>query len=68
MPAIIEDGYIVFETSHLSEYGVVATEKINDINNPNTSDNVTIHLTTGILSLITLVGISIVIYRKDKMN
>ena len=68
MPAIIEDGYIVFETSHLSEYGVVATEKINDINNPNTSDNVTIHLTTGILSLITLVGISIVIYRKNKMN
>ena len=68
IPAIIEDGYIVFETSHLSEYGVVATEKINDINNPNTSDNVTIHLTTGILSLITLVGISIVIYRKNKMN
>ncbi len=68
IPAIIEDGYIVFETSHLSEYGVVATEKINDINNPNTNDNVTIHLTTGILSLITLVGISIVIYRKNKMN
>lgn len=25
MPVTVEDGYIVFETSHLSQYGIVAT-------------------------------------------
>lgn len=37
MPAKVENGYIVFETSHLSQYGIIATntgkEKNNDINN-----------------------------------
>ena len=42
IPATIEDGYIVFETSHLSEYGIVATEKSSGTNveNPKTGDNV----------------------------
>ena len=37
IPATVENGYIVFETSHLSQYGIIATntgkEKNNDINN-----------------------------------
>lgn len=28
LPATIEDGYIVFETSHLSQYGIVATNVV----------------------------------------
>ena len=68
IPATIEEGYIVFETSHLSEYGIVATEKSNNINNPNTGDNVTMHLVTGIISIIGIVCTSIIFYRKKQSN
>ena len=68
IPATIEDGYIVFETTHLSEYGIVATEKSNNINNPNTGDNVTMHLVTGIISIIGIVCTSIIFYRKKQSN
>lgn len=58
IPATVEDGYIVFETSHLSQYGIVATNvnqnKV-DETNPKTGDNIVIY---GILALISLVGIS----------
>ncbi len=33
IPATVENGYIVFETSHLSEYGVVATNVNEQVNN-----------------------------------
>lgn len=46
IPATIEDGYIVFETSHLSQYGIVATnveektEQVkNETNNSKTEQN-----------------------------
>ena len=41
IPAKIEDGYLVFETTHLSEYGVIA-ENVEEekINNPKTGDNI----------------------------
>lgn len=29
LPATLEDGYIVFETTHLSKYGIIATNKSN---------------------------------------
>ena len=49
MPAKVENGYIVFETSHLSQYGIIATntgkEKNNDINNE--TNNETKKLKTG---------------------
>ena len=70
IPATIEDGYIVFETSHLSEYGIVATEKLSNTNveNPKTGDNVMMYLATGILSIIGLAGASLIVYRKKQTN
>ena len=66
IPAIIEDEYIVFETTHLSEYGIVATEKsfASDIDNPKTGDNVMIYLSIGFLSIVGIVGASVIIYKK----
>ncbi len=52
LPATIEEGYLVFETTHLSEYGVIAQNVENGggqtntsnneekINNPKTGDNI----------------------------
>lgn len=47
IPATVENGYIVFETSHLSQYGILATnvekepEKTNnETNNSKTTDNI----------------------------
>lgn len=67
IPATIEDGYIVFETTHLSHYGIVATEKslnTNIIENPKTGDNVMIYLSIGFLSIVGIVGASVIIYKK----
>ena len=70
IPAIIEDEYIVFETTHLSEYGIVATEKSSGTNfeNPKTGDSVMMYLATGILSIIGLAGASVIVYRKKQTN
>ena len=52
LPATVEEGYLVFETTHLSEYGVIAQNVENGggqtntsnneekINNPKTGDNI----------------------------
>ena len=64
IPATVEDGYIVFETTHLSEYGIVAAEKIKDIENPKTGDNIGVYLIT---SLIAVIGL-LTIYRKKQTN
>ena len=64
IPATVEDGYIVFETTHLSEYGIVAIEKIKDIENPKTGDNIRVYLVT---SLIAVIGL-LTIYRKKQIN
>ena len=68
--ATIEDGYIVFETLHLSEYGIVATEKSSGTNveNPKTGDNITLYITTTIFSIVGLIGSSMIIYRKKQTN
>ena len=57
IPATIEDEYIVFETSHLSEYGVAASEKISNISvvNPKTNDNIIIYFMISIISLTSLI-------------
>ena len=68
IPVTVEDDYIVFETTHLSEYGIIATEKSlnqNIIENPKTGDNVMIYLATGILSIIGLAVALVNIYRKQ---
>ena len=68
--ATIEDGYIVFETLHLSEYGIVATEKSSGTNfeNPKTGDNITLYIATTIFSIVGLIGSSMIIYRKKQNN
>ena len=70
IPATIEDGYIVFKASHLSEYVIIATEKSSGANveNPKTGDNVMPYLVAGILSAIGLVKTSVIIYRKKQIN
>ena len=62
IPAIVEDGYIVFETSHLSEYGIVAAEKVsnNNITNPKTGDNIIISVILFIASIITFSTITLI--------
>lgn len=49
MPATVENGYIVFETNHLSQYGIIATNTVNDTNNDINNDinNDTKSLKTG---------------------
>lgn len=66
IPATIEDGYIVFETSHLSHYGIVATNKTinNSETNPSTGDNIKAYV---ILSLISIIGITYGIKKLIKM-
>ena len=58
IPATIEDGYIVFETSHLSRYGIVATnveEKTeqtnNETNNPKTGDNIAVYISVFVVAV-----------------
>lgn len=68
IPATIEDGYIVFETTHLSHYGIVATEKslnTNIIENPKTVDNFVIYLITGIISAIGITMVTIIDKKKQ---
>ena len=72
IPAKIEDGYIVFETSHLSHYGVIVTnnnteqgnEEETTNNNPKTGDNIILDVA---LFMISSVGIAALIYNKKKI-
>ena len=75
IPATVEDGYIVFETSHLSQYGIIATNieeenntkttsiSKNETNNPKTGDNITTSVMLFIASVATI-GTLIVVNRK----
>ena len=72
LPATVEDGYIVFETSHLSQYGVIATNvetqentntnnvSKNGVNNPKTGDNIIMNATLFIVSVVSMIAITIV--------
>lgn len=65
IPAIVEDGYIVFETSHLSEYGLVATEKIlNNTVNPKTGDNIITNILVFIGSITSISTITLINRKK----
>ncbi len=68
IPATIEDGYIVFEATHLSEYGIVATGKINNADNPKTGDNVVFYIVTSIISMIGIVGLVLYGYKRKIAN
>lgn len=67
IPATIEDGYIVFETSHLSQYGIVATSN-EIVENPKTNDNIVFYLAISILSIMGFVGASVIVYKKRQEN
>ena len=73
IPATVEDGYIVFETSHLSQYGIVATnveEKTeqtkNETNNPKTGDNITTSIILFVTSIATIGALTIVNRKKAR--
>ena len=58
IPATVEDGYIVFETSHLSQYGIVATkvegtteQTKNETNNPKTGDNIAVYISVFVVAV-----------------
>ena len=53
IPATVEDGYIVFEAAHLSQYRIVATSKsVTNVNIPKTggTNSLALWLTMAILS------------------
>ena len=63
IPATVEDGYIVFETTHLSQYGIVATSKsVTNVNIPRTgnTNSLALWLTMAIISggAVTLFGMA----------
>ena len=68
IPTTIEDGYIVFETTHLSEYGIIATEKISNIENPKTGDNVGFYIVTSVLPIIGIAGSGLYCYKRMQKN
>ena len=75
LPATVEDGYIVFETTHLSQYGIIAKNveenneskttntSENETNNPKTGDNVVIYI---VLFVVAIVATSTLVIVKRK--
>lgn len=64
IPATVKDGYIVFETSHLSEYGIIVEDK--NINNSNTIDNIVFYMIMFVSVL--FVGCGLYSYSKKEKN
>lgn len=69
IPAAAENGYIVFETNHLSQYGIIATNTGNGTKSPQTGDNSNLALLIAVLFVSggVLTGTT-VISRKKKYN
>lgn len=57
LPATLDNDYIVFETTHLSHYGILASTS-----NPNTGDNIMYYVVTSVLVTICLT--SMFVYKK----
>ena len=66
--ATVKDGYIVFETSHLSEYGVVATNKVLEetTQNPATGDNIMVYAILSMVSIMAIISTAIIIRRNNQ--
>ena len=64
LPATIKDGNIIFETTHLSEYGIVATNNKENIKNPKTFDNIYFNI---VFLLTSFIGLGILVINKKKM-
>ena len=69
IPAAVENGYIVFETNHLSQYGIVGTNTGNGTKSPQTGDNSNLALWFAVLLISggAVIGTT-VISRKNKYN
>ena len=63
IPAKVENGYVIFETTHLSEYGIIA--KNTTVENPNTADNILVSFATLFISV---VGMSSCFVLKKRFN
>ena len=73
IPATVKDGYIVFETSHLSQYGIIATnvkgkteQTENETNNPKTGDNITTSIMLFVASIATIGTLTLVNRKKAR--
>lgn len=69
MPATVENGYIVFETSHLSQYGIIATNTVNETKSPQTGDTSSLALWFAVLFISggAVIG-TMVVSKKKKHN
>lgn len=73
IPATVEDGYIIFETSHLSQYGIIATnvegkteQTKKETNNPKTGDNITTSIMLFVASIATIGTLTLVNRKKAR--
>ena len=63
--AELDGEYLVFRTTHLSEYGIIATKdskqnnNTEDISNPKTGDNIVIYVAMACISIIGMVALRI---------
>ena len=69
IPAAAENGYIVFETNHLSQYGIIATNTGNGTKSPQTGDNSNLALWFAVLLISggAVIG-TMVVSKKKKHN
>ena len=66
IPATVEDGYLVFETSHLSQYGIVASNIT--VSSPKTGDSSNLVLWLAILSISCAGAIGTAVYFKKSRS
>ena len=61
---VIEDGFATFETDHFSTYILTEATSNSGVVNPDTSDNIVLYVSIGIISLVGIVGCLVYIKRK----
>lgn len=66
--ATVEDGYIVFKTSHLSQYGIIATNVGGGTEIPPTSDNSNLALWFAVLFISSTAAIGTTVINRKKHN
>ena len=66
IPAAAENGYIVFETNHLSQYGIIATNTGNGTKSPQAGDNSSLALWFAVLLISGSVAVGTTVISKRK--